>query len=84
MTKPNSIRYEMIQSTEYVEDSGVVTSYGISCREEKQRSGHLSVNVQRIANISTEPAFVQELIEKLICSDADPVHLRDIIEDHLP
>ena len=84
MTKPNKIRYQMTQTTEYVEDSGAVTVYGICCLDESHLSDNESERYQTIPNISTKSDFVEELIEKLVRHDADPVHLRDLIEDYLP
>lgn len=84
MALPKKIQYRLIKTKEYVEDSGTVTAYGICCREDHQTREQRRVQYRIIPNISTEPEFVEELIDKLIRNDADPVHLRELIEDYLP
>ena len=87
MKKTNNVQYKMIKTCAFVEDSGVVTSYGICCREEKNPGNgdneSADVEYQVIPGISTKPDFVRELIGKLINHEADPVHLRDLIDDYL-
>ena len=62
----------MVETTEYVEDSGTVTVYGICCHDEV------------VPNISANPVVVEALVEKLNCHGADPIHLKDLIDDCLP
>ena len=84
MSQRNHVSYRMIKTTAQVEDSGAVTVYGICCRE-KESVRHLNkVKFQVIANISTDPLFVEILISLLTNYDADPVHLQDFIQDQLP
>ena len=110
MAKSHQVRYEMIETTEYVEDSGLVTTYGICCREGEDADDDTGVGTgvgagvgkscsagigagannsgsagyQVVPNISTESDFVEDMIEKLMQNKADPVHLKDLILDHLP
>ena len=84
MQESNSFRYQMVTTSEYVEDSGRVTAYGISFRNRCGAGGGRQENEEIIPNISTRSAFVEELVDKLNKSDADPVHLHDFIYDSLP
>ena len=80
-------QYEIFETKEYVEDSGSVTSYGISCKISpfaSDRGGGDTSKHYQVSNISTQSTFVEALVEKLISHDADPVHLVDLIYDHLP
>jgi len=83
MKRKKNVRYEMITTNEYVEDSGLVTSYGIRCKEVKESSDMREVICQDVSGISARPDFVQNLIDKLIRYDVDPVHLKDVIDDFL-
>lgn len=82
MTKKRMVKYSLIETKAYVEDSGMVAVYGISCREEKEDGG--GAEYQEVPNISTKAAFVEELIDKLSNHDGDPIHLKDFIYDYLP
>ena len=84
MKKTKTARYEIIQTTEYVEDSGLVTAYGIRCRIDSREKPDTLESCQIIPNISKEQSFVEDLVQKLCDHDADPAHLRDIVLDHLP
>ena len=77
MGQTETVHYQMIASTEYVEDSGLVITYGISCRAGQGAD-------QIITNISTRSGFVEDLVDKLNRYGADPVHLKDFIYDFLP
>ena len=84
MSKVNKVRYQIITTTEYVEDSGIVTAYGIGCRKNPEDKGRETDAELIIPNISTRFAFVEELIGKLNSGGADPEHLHDFIYDFLP
>ena len=84
MQESNSFRYQMVTTSEYVEDSGTITTYGISFRNRCEIGGDCQENEEIISNISTRSAFVKELVDKLNRSDADPIHLHDFIYDSLP
>ena len=84
MQETNGFRYQMIMTTEYVEDSGKITAYGIRCRNLRDGGESSQEGEQTIPNISTRPALVRELVDKLNKEDADPVHLHDFIYDFLP
>ena len=84
MAKSKEIRYEMIETTEYVEDSGMVTTYGICCREGNGLGASGGTEYPVVPNISTESDFVEDLIEILMQNRADPIHLKDLIDDYLP
>ena len=84
MEQVGTTEYRMITTVEYVEDSGLVASYGIRCQNRHAPNGSDGAQSQDVPNISTRPDFVEELIEKLRHHQADPVHLRDLIEDSLP
>ncbi|MCL1848059.1 MAG: DUF6514 family protein [Clostridiales bacterium] len=83
MKKASKVVYQLIQTEEYVEDSGLVTTYGVSCREEKAQTGEGGVEYQVIPNISIRRDFVNDLINSLISHQAQPVHLKELIEDYL-
>ena len=84
MSNTSKYSYEIIETTEYVEECGNVIVYGISCQA-KQPSSNCPEGSHRcqVTNISTRPDFVKELLEKLILHDADPVHLTELVCDHL-
>jgi len=84
MAKSKEVRYEMIETTEYVEDSGLVTTYGICYHEKEGLGEHGDADYHVVPNISTKSDFVGDLIEKLMHNGADPVHLKDLIDDYLP
>jgi len=84
MKRINKIQYRLIKTTEYVEDSGAVAAYGICCREEEKMPNRKRVKFHVVPNISTKPAFVEELIAMLINYEADPIHIMDLIQDYLP
>ena len=121
MSQPSKAIYGMIQTTEYVEDSGLVTAYGICCTKSglepepcrvsrrKPQQGSMGQAMEQrmeqaagqateqateqatdalrqdiVPNISTDPSFVERIIEALNRLEADPIHLRDLIEDFLP
>lgn|GEM_PF-296514 len=83
MAKKRNVQYHLVQSQEFVEDSGVVTSYGIRCGKEEEQLHDNRVEYQLYSNISTKQDFVENLIDRLINYAADPVHLRDLIDDFL-
>jgi hypothetical protein len=74
----------MIKTVEYVEESGNVLTYGVCCREAREGQNHRQVKYHVIPNISTKPAFVEELVNRLVTHNADPVHLMELIADYLP
>jgi hypothetical protein len=74
----------MIETTEYVMDSGIVTTYGVSCSSGGAGDGRDQACDQIIPNISTRPSFVEELVDRLNIHNAAPVHLKDLIDDFLP
>ena len=84
MKNSDTIQYKLIKTTAQVEDSGLVATYGICCRVDKQISEQHEVSYQVIKDISCEPRLVEDLIAKLYQHDVDPLHLPDLIEDHLP
>ena len=84
MQETKNMQYKMIMTTEYVEDSGMVTAYGIGYRSNHGAGKGRQAIEQVIPNISTRPAFVEELVGKLNTNGADPLHLRDFIYDFLP
>jgi len=84
MAVPDKARYWMIRTTEYVEDVGSVTTYGIGYQEDAPGDKHGENKYRIIAGISTEPGFVEELVDKLNRHDAAPIHLLDFVYDHLP
>lgn len=75
------VTYRMIESESYVEDAGWITSYGICCEE--KNPDNETVLTRTISDISTRSGFVEDLVEKLIHYEASPIHLMDIISDHL-
>ena len=84
MQQTSKIVYKMIESTNYVEDNGMVTTYGVSCGAEKESAGQKPAQSQSVSNISTRSAFVEELVERLNNHAAAPIHLKDLIDDYLP
>jgi len=83
MTNQVKVRYHMVETIEYVQDTGPVTSYGIRCEEAPAADDQGVTNYYVIPDISTSSVFVEELIRKLTLHNADPVHLRDLIEDYI-
>ena len=83
MAMKRNVQYHLVQSQEFVEDSGVVTSYGIRYGKEKEQNNGNRMEPQMFANISIKQDFVESLIDRLINHAADPVHLRDLIDDFL-
>ena len=84
MTEETKAVYQMIKTTEYVEDSGLVATYGVSCRSGEEAAGKSQTRENSVANISTRPSFVEELVNRLNNHAAAPVHLKDLIDDYLP
>ena len=84
MEHKNEVRYQMIETTSYVEDSGLVTTYGIRYREDEKSRKRKRAEYGVVPDISTESGFVGLLVDKLLAHDVDPVHLKDLIDDHLP
>ena len=85
MAKKKTVTYQMIQTTEYVEDSGYVVAYGISCQT--RRGADVSTPGEQVAaipGISTQPELVEGMVEMLNLRDADPLHLKDLVYDFLP
>ncbi len=76
------ITYRMIETQSFVEEAGMVTSYGICCEESADQDGGPVIS-RTVPDISTQSGFVEDLVEKLIRHEASPVHLMDIIADHL-
>lgn len=76
------ITYRMVETQSFVEEAGVVTTYGICCEESTGQDGEPVVS-RTVPAISTKPGFVEDLVDKLIACGASPVHLMDIIADHL-
>ena len=84
MTQHDMTEYRLIEGAEYVEGSGLVTTYGICCGDDRQVADGSSAEYQAVPHISTRSDFVEELIEKLVSNNAAPVHLKDLIDDYLP
>ena len=76
------VEYHMVKTLGYVEDSGLVASYGIRC-ESKPEGGKQGTVCRVVPDISTDPAFVEELVRRLMMHKADPAHLLDLIEDYI-
>jgi hypothetical protein len=74
----------MIQSSTYVEDSGLVTTYGISCLTDAEASRSTPSGLEMICDISSQSNLVEKLVEALNEHDADPIHLKELIYDFLP
>ena len=72
MLKTRNAVYQIVETIIFVEDSGMITTYGLSCDKEI------------IPDISTRSALVEELIDRLNDNEADPIHLKDFIYDFLP
>ena len=72
-----NVRYFVTKSTEFVEGHGLVTVYGIRYLDSA------FAGYQVIPGISTDQQFVGELACKLNAYGADPIHLRDLVEDYI-
>jgi len=83
MSNQSKIRYHVVITKAYVEDTGFITSYGICCEEVPEPEKSEESKYQVIPDISTRQSLVEELIDKLTLYDADPVHFRDLIEDFI-
>ena len=83
MTNHPNIRYELVETTAYVEDSGIVATYGIRCSRDRPDTQEVHEQIQLVANISNQASFVNTLIDQLNTHHADPAHLYDLIEDYL-
>ncbi len=83
MSSQVRVKYHVIQTNQYVEDSGMVRSYGICCEELPVIDNDKGALCQVIPDISIHQEFVEELIYKLVLFNADPIHLRDLIEDYI-
>ena len=84
MDNTNTVRYQMIQSTAYVEDSGLITTYGISCRADANASRSAPGDLEAFRDVSTVASLVEKLVDRLNAYSADPLHLKDILYDFLP
>jgi hypothetical protein len=84
MTGQQRSVYKMIKTTEYVEDSGAITTYGVSCRAGDDTFSREPADDRIVPNISTRPSFVEELVRQLNDHSAAPIHLKDLIDDYLP
>ncbi|MCL1805519.1 MAG: DUF6514 family protein [Clostridiales bacterium] len=84
MPEQSRVMYQMIETHEYVEDSGMIAAYGVSCGAGATDAGRVRAKGHTIPNISTRSSFVEELVNRLNNHGAAPVHLRDLIEDYLP
>jgi len=83
MNNKYNVRYKMIKTTELVDDIGLVTAYGVCCRDERPERKRQRARYQMITNISTKKSFVAKLVYMLREYEADPIHLQDLIEDYL-
>lgn len=84
MALRNKVIYHLVKTAEYyVEDSGMITTYGISCRGGEDLPGSGQAETRTFPDISTKSAFVEELVDRLNNHEADPIHLLDLIEDYL-
>lgn len=66
-------RYVVFEERRVLEGSQEYTDYGIG----------LAGSSARIPDISTEKSVTEELVSLLNSEDVDPVHMMDIVEDHL-
>ena len=66
-------RYEVFEERRVLEGSQEYIGYGICVVD----------NSARISNISSEKSVAEELVSLLNSEDVDPVHMMDIVEDHL-
>ena len=81
MSMPKKVSYKMVETTEYLQEGGAITAYGIHCTEETTANGeHKEV---LIPGISTRMESVKDFVRKLTLYQADPIHLQDLIEDYL-
>ena len=72
----NSYFYEAVRESLTSDELGVYVSYGIS----------VSLNGQTVAfvsDVSPDGADVERLVERCNREQLDPIHLNDVIEDHL-
>lgn len=67
-------RYRFTEQQFFHEDIGGYTAYGI------ELEGKPGAEIQ---DVSTEKAFVSELVRKMNQYQLDPIHLSDVIEDAL-
>jgi hypothetical protein len=83
MENKKTVKYQMIRSTAYVEDSGLITTYGISCRADAYASLSSPVDCTMVNDISTRPELIEGFVDMLNVQGADPLHLKDLIYDFL-
>ena len=81
MSMPNKVSYKIVETTEYLQEGGSITAYGIRCTEETTANGEQKEVL--IPGISTRMESVKEFARKLTLYQADPIHLHDLIEDFL-
>ncbi len=73
----SSYRYRITARSVPVEDSGIITTYGITVECE---GGYRLASIE---NISSDRCVVQALCARLCGGESAPEHLRDIITDWL-
>ena len=66
-------RYAVFEVRRVLEGSQEYTGYGICIADSSAR----------ISDISSERSVAEELVSILNSEDVDPVHMMDIVEDHL-
>ena len=66
-------RYEVFEERRVLEGSQEYTGYGICMAD----------SLARVPDISSEKSVAEELVSLLNSEDVDPVHMMDIVEDHL-
>jgi hypothetical protein len=83
MTKTIPARYRMVKSMKYVEDTGVIPTYGIGCCVDSSDDLHCFDDYETVSDISTIAGFVENLVKTLNKYDVNPIHLKDLIYDSL-
>lgn len=77
MYSRGSYRYRITSRQTAVEDSGVITTYGIAV---ECGGGYCIASIE---NISTDRFTVQALCARLCAGESAPEHLRDMVADWL-
>ena len=73
----SSYRYRITSRQVLVEDSGVITTYGIAVECDD------GYRIASIENISSDRRIVQALCARLCAGESAPEHLRDMVADWL-
>lgn len=71
----DAIKYSLVKSEVYIEDHGIVTTYGI-------KTDNLENNII-IKDISTSITKVNNLIKLCNDNNVSLIHLEDIIDDYI-